>query len=76
VYPSIALHLKNIIIAGWWWCMSLIPALRRQRLLDLCVFKASLAYRVEFQDNQGYTKRNLVLEKKNPEILIIICVCV
>ena len=56
--------------------MSLIPALRRQRQLDLCEFKASLAYRVEFQDNQGYTKRNLVLEKKNPEILIIICVCV
>ena len=29
-----------------WWCMPLILALRRQRQVGLCEFKASLVYRV------------------------------
>ena len=29
-----------------WWCTPLIPALRRQRWVDLCEFAASLVYRV------------------------------
>uniref|UniRef100_A0A8C6W909 Histone-lysine N-methyltransferase n=1 Tax=Nannospalax galili TaxID=1026970 RepID=A0A8C6W909_NANGA len=30
-----------------WWCTPLIPALRRQRQVDLCEFKASLVYIVK-----------------------------
>ena len=41
--------LKRYALAGWWWCMSLIPALRRQRQLDLCEFEASLVYRAGFK---------------------------
>jgi hypothetical protein len=26
--------IKNIFVAGWWWHMSLIPALGRQRQAD------------------------------------------
>ena len=37
--------------------MPLIPALRRQRQVDLCEFKASLVYKGEFQDKQGYNEK-------------------
>ena len=40
--------------------MPLIPALRRQRQIDLCEFKASLVYRVSSR-----TERNPVLENSN-----------
>ena len=30
------------ITAGQWWCTPLIPALRRQKQVDLCEFKAIL----------------------------------
>jgi hypothetical protein len=36
--------------------MLLIPALGRQRQVDLCEFEAVLVYR-EFQDSQDYTKK-------------------
>jgi len=32
--------------AGWWWSMPLVLELGRQRQVDLCMFKASLVYRV------------------------------
>jgi len=42
-----ATHLKiKQISAGHWWYMTLIPALRRQRQVELCEFEASLVYRV------------------------------
>jgi hypothetical protein len=31
-----------------WWHISLIPALRRERQLELCEFEASLDYRESF----------------------------
>ena len=31
----------NNFKARWWWCTPLIPALGRQKLVDLCEFKAS-----------------------------------
>jgi hypothetical protein len=42
--------------------MPLIPALERQRQVDLYEFKASLVYRAKFRDSQGYTER-FCLEK-------------
>ena len=33
------------LLAKWWCLMPLIPALRRQRQVDLCEFEASLVYR-------------------------------
>jgi hypothetical protein len=45
------------------WHSPLIPALRRQRQANL-EFEASLVYRVEFQDSQGYTEKPCL--KKNP----------
>ena len=32
-----------------WWCMPLIPALKRQRQVYLCEFKASLIYIVNYK---------------------------
>ena len=31
--------------AGWWWHMTLTPALGRQKQVDLCKFEASLTYK-------------------------------
>jgi hypothetical protein len=43
--------LKIHNLAGQWWCMPLIPGLRRQRQADLFSFGASLVYKEEFQDS-------------------------
>jgi hypothetical protein len=37
--------------------MPLIPALRRQKQVDLCEFEDSLVYKSEFWDDQGYTEK-------------------
>ena len=44
---------KNCVVCGHqeecqgrWWCTPLIPALRRQRQVDLCEFKANLVYKL------------------------------
>ena len=43
---------------GQWWRMPLIPALGRQRQVDLREFEASLVYTSEFQDSHGsYTEK-------------------
>ena len=44
--------------------MPLIPALGRQRQLDLCEFKTSLVYRVSFRTAKA-TQRNPVSKKTN-----------
>ena len=36
---------KNACLTGWWRCMPLIPALGRQRQVDLSEFEASLVYK-------------------------------
>jgi hypothetical protein len=37
-----------------------------QRQVDLCEFKASLVYRAELQDSQGYTEK-YCLKKQNEQ---------
>ena len=36
---------KSLFLARWWWSTPLIPALRRQRQVDLYEFEASLVYK-------------------------------
>ena len=43
---------------------TLVPALRRQRQVDLSEFKASLFYKSEFQDSQGYTEKPCLEKEK------------
>ena len=41
----------------WWWCTPLIPALGRQRQVDLCEFEVSLVYRVSFRTGLKATEK-------------------
>ena len=45
---------------GRWWYRPLIPALRRQRPVDLCEFKANLVYTVSSRTAKTVTQRNPV----------------
>jgi hypothetical protein len=47
--------------------MPLIPALRRQRQVDLCKFEARLVYRVSSRTVRAVTQRNPVSEKPKPK---------
>ena len=47
---------------GQWWRTPLIPALGRQRLADLCEFKASLIYKMNSRTARTVTQRNPVLK--------------
>ena len=49
-----------------WWCPPLIPALRRQRHVDLCELKACLVYKTknEFQDSQCYIEKPYLENKQ------------
>ena len=47
--------------------MPLTPALVRQRKADLCVFKASLAYREFSRTAKVVTQRNSVLKQTNKQ---------
>ena len=50
---------------GWvWWCITLIPALRRQTKSDLPEFQANLIYRVGFRTARVVTQRNSVWNNK------------
>lgn len=40
-----------------WWCISLVPAVRRLRQEDCLKFQASLGYIVKFKDGQDYVVR-------------------
>jgi hypothetical protein len=43
-----------------WWYIPLIPALQRQRQVDLCDFKANLVYKVSSRTAKAITQRNPV----------------
>ena len=47
--------------------MPLIPALRRQRQVDLCKFKAHLLYRASSRTGSKKLQRNPVSKKKKVE---------
>ena len=51
-------------LAGQWWRMHLIPALGRQRQVDLSEFEASLVYRVSSRRARAVTQRNPVSKNK------------
>ena len=61
--PRNELCLRSLIKARWWWCTPLIPALGKQRQVDLCVFEASLVYRVSSRTARA-AQRNPVLKTK------------
>ena len=54
---------KPISYAGQWWYIPLIPALGRQRQLDLSEFKASLVHRVSSRTVKA-TQRNPILKNE------------
>lgn len=51
----------KIALTGRWWCMALIPALRKQRQMDLSEFKDSLAYKV---NSRTVTQRSSVSKNR------------
>ena len=55
--PAVDQDVKLPVITRRWWCMPLIPALRRQRQVGLCEFGASLVYRVSSR-TAGLTSLN------------------
>ena len=63
---SQSLPLRTACQAGWWWRMSLIPALGRQRQVDPLEFKANLVYRVSSRTARD-TQRNPILKNQNRE---------
>ena len=58
-------RINILTLAGWqWWHTPLIPALGRQRQVDICEFKASLVYRVNSRTGSNATEK---LEKQNKQ---------
>ena len=50
------------------WCTPLIPALGRQRQVDLCEFEASLVYQELVPGQDPKLQRNLVSKDKKKDI--------
>ena len=64
---NILISIKTSDRAGQWWCMSLIPALGRQRQAD---FWGQPGLQTEFQDIQGYTEKPSLKKPKNKKRLL------
>ena len=47
-----------------------VPALGRQRQVELCEFEASLAYNSKFQDSQGYILTISISQSINQCVLL------
>lgn len=66
---SLSLFLNRTVQskAPTWWHIPLIPALGRQRQVDLYEIRASLVYLAEFQDNQSYIVRPALKTPKSQQ---------
>ena len=63
VFQLYCMRTEFIFIKGGSWVvvacvLSLIPALGRQRQVDLCEFEASLVYRVSLKTTRAVTQKN------------------
>ena len=61
---------KSTYCAGRWWRTPLVPALGKQRLVDLCEFEASVVYRVSSRTGSKATQRKKPFLKKNRKHLL------
>lgn len=61
--------LKVLVLAGQWLHMPLIPALGRQKQVNLCEFKGSLAYKASFRRARA-KQWNTVL-KNRQKVLVL-----
>jgi hypothetical protein len=60
-------HSLKMEYMGWvWWCMPLIPALRRQRQADFWV-RGQPGLQSEFQDSQSYTEKPRLKKQKQKQ---------
>ena len=62
-------------IAGQWWHRPLIPALRRQRWVGLCEFKASLVYRASLRTAKTTQRNSVSKNKKRKRFLLHLFIC-
>jgi hypothetical protein len=62
LFSSYHSHLSHTL-AGQWWCTTLIPALGRQRQVDLWV-RDQPGLQSELQDSQGYTEKPCLKKTK------------
>ena len=49
----------------WWWLTPLVPALRRQRQVDLWEFEASLVYKANSKTARTVSQRKPCLKETN-----------
>ena len=59
-------------LAWPWWCTPLIPALSKQRKVDLCEFETSLVYRASSRTARA-TQRSPVSKNKKKKDAIVLC---
>ena len=59
--------LKYVNAPGIWWLTPLIPALGRQRQMDLCEFEASLVYRASSRTGSKATEKPIVMSCWSPK---------
>jgi hypothetical protein len=69
---------NKCVKAGQWWHTPLVPALWRQKQMDLCEFKASLVYRASSRHPRPHSeilsqKTNKQTNKKSVKYDICLC---
>ena len=57
----------NLNRVGWWWHTPLIPALGKQRQVDLCEFEASLVYRASSRTATAILKNFVLKNQQNKQ---------
>ena len=59
----------------WWWQTLLIPALGRQRQVDLCEFEANLVYRASSRTGSKATEKHYLGKKNQQQKRMQFCPC-